>query len=80
MIRDAGNVRDDILMPFKVPMFRGEKMAMSLPSPMIGNSTGVKANNGFIMADDLRFHLLVLTICCATEIRHFSCGRIRPVR
>jgi hypothetical protein len=48
-------------------MFRGENMAMSLPSPMIGNSMGVKANNSLCIADKLRFHFLVLNSCRGTE-------------
>ena len=55
-----------------MPMFRGENMAMSLPSPMIGNSMGVKANNSLRIADKLRFHFLVLNSCGGTGIWQFG--------
>jgi hypothetical protein len=53
-------------------MFRGENMAMSLTSPMIGNSMGVKANNSLRIADKLRFHFLVLNSCGGTEIWQYG--------
>ena len=61
-------------------MFRGEKMAMSSPNPMIGNFMGVKANNSFYIVDKLRFHLLMLNSCSGTEIWQFCYRRKRPVR
>ena len=64
----------------QVPMFRGEKMAMSLASPMIGNFMGVKANNSFCIVDKLRFLSLMLNNCSETEIWQFCYGRRRLVR
>jgi hypothetical protein len=55
-----------------MPIYRGEKMAMSLFSPMIGNSVGVKANNSLRIADKLRFHFLVLNSCGGTEIWQYG--------
>jgi hypothetical protein len=39
---------------------------------MVGNSMGVKANNGLRIADKLRFHFLVLNSCGGTEIWQFG--------
>jgi hypothetical protein len=63
-----------------MPIYRGEKMAMSLFSPMIGNSVGVKANNSFCMMDELRFCSSMLNICGGTEILQFGRRRKRRMR
>ncbi len=52
---------------------------MSLPSPMIGNLTGVKANNSFFFVDRLFFRLMVLNICGGTGILQIDRGRRCPV-
>jgi hypothetical protein len=48
---------------------------MSLPSPMIGNSTGVKANNSFVGVDKLFFHLIMLNLCDGTKNWQFYPGQ-----
>jgi len=53
---------------------------MSLGSPMIGNSMGVKANNSFCVIDKLRFLSLMLSSCCETENWKFCYGRKRLVQ
>ncbi|MEY3634943.1 MAG: hypothetical protein RLZZ61_1353 [Pseudomonadota bacterium] len=47
---------------------------MSLGSPMIGNSMGVKANNSFFSIDKLRFHSVMLNLCSETKIWQFCYG------
>lgn len=47
----------------QMPIFLGEKTALVLPSPMVANFAGVKANNSIREHKDLRFVHWILNIC-----------------
>ena len=51
-----------------MPIFLGEKTALVLPSPMLANFAGVKANNSIREHRDLRFVHWLLNICYSDEI------------
>jgi hypothetical protein len=55
-----------------MPLFHGEKMALSLPSPMVGNSAVVKANNSLKLVRYLPRSILVLDSDCGGDIGHFD--------
>ena len=55
-----------------MPLFHGEKMALSLASPMVGNSAVVKANNSQKLVRYLPRSILVLDSDCGGDIAHFD--------
>lgn len=55
-----------------MPLFHGEKMALSLASPMVGNSAVVKANNSQKLVRYLPRSILVLDSDCGGVIAHFD--------
>ena len=55
-----------------MPLFHGEKMALSLASPMVANSAVVKANNSQKLVRYLPRSILVLDSDCGGDIAHFD--------
>jgi competence protein ComEC len=55
-----------------MPLFHGEKMALSLASPMVGNSAVVKANNSQKLVRYLPRSILVIDSDCGGDIAHFD--------
>jgi hypothetical protein len=52
----------------QMPIFHGEKTALLLPSPMVANFAGVKANNRSWHQGNLRFTHGMLNNCHGTKI------------
>ena len=55
-----------------MPLFHGEKMALSLASPMIANLAAVKANNSQKLGGYLPRSILVIDSDCGGDIAHFD--------
>lgn len=55
-----------------MPLFHGEKMALSLASPMVANLAVVKANNSQKLVRYLPRSILVIDSVCVGDIEHFD--------
>ncbi len=55
-----------------MPLFHGEKMALSLASPMIANLAAVKANNSQKLERYLPRCIMVVGSNCGGDIAHFD--------
>ena len=55
-----------------MPLFHGEKMALSLASPMVANLAVVKANNSQKLVRYLPRSILVIDSVCGGDIEHFD--------
>jgi hypothetical protein len=55
-----------------MPLFHGEKMALSLASPMVGNLTVVKANNSQKLERYLPRSILLIDSGCGGDIGHLD--------
>jgi hypothetical protein len=55
-----------------MPLFHGEKMALSLASPMVANLAVVKANNSRKLVRYLPRSALMVHSHCGGDIEHFD--------
>ena len=55
-----------------MPLFHGEKMALSLASPMVGNLAVVKANNSQKLGGYLPRSIMMVDSDCGGDIAHFD--------
>ena len=55
-----------------MPLFHGEKMALSLASPMVANLAVVKANNSQKLGGYLPCSIMMVDSDCGGDIAHFD--------